>query len=474
MKNEKLELMLNKVVEYNDPKAHGGNGHNFKAFLYKNHRGYYFKVVEIITGTDVAFNDIIYLQDGDEDYLVVASKPKLMRISKKSWHYRLLKYVLKSNAPTPHDMQNGCPYFWLVMFSLLVVSFIVLYKVVKWVVLLVPKILFWILKQLVTAWIAGLDDEAAYELNYNGSYSNYTKMPKTAKIFFENNDDDFFSFFLSKKYKVQDTNDPAYVERQKEIKAKWEEWRKDLEERRKAQRERDRAREEIERKRKAIHDKKRAEAQARWEERMRPFRTWRKNTAAWFKTTFTVERGRRNAIVKRTKQFVGAVVTLAILAATFFVVNIIAVGLTYAVDAIIAGGWKIFVGIAIAAAAIGVLYLLWVLISSWGQAVVNKYKRGKRVWYVEPFIYLVWIPIKYIALSVAFLVVWVLWTPIKFIFYTLLFKWFLKPIGLFIAKVAVGLVKGIGSSTGIFGEYFGASYSDYCPGLEWVDFDDED
>jgi hypothetical protein len=469
MKNEKLELMLNKVVEYLDPK-----GTNFKAFLYKNSRGYYFKVVEILKG-DMSFNDIIYLKDGDEKFLVVASKPKLMRVSKKSWHYRLLKYILKSNAPTPQDMQNGCPYFWLVMFSLLALPFVLLYKAVKWVVLLIPKILFWVLKQLVTAWIAGLDDEAAYELNYNGSYSSYTKMPKTAKIFFDNSDDDdFFTFFLSKKYKVQKPSDPAYAERQAEIKAKWEAWRKDLEERRAEARKRENEREAEARKRKAIHDKKRAEAQARWEAKMRPFRTWRKNTAAWFKNTFTVERGRINMIVKRTKQFFGAVVTLLVLAFTFVVVNYTAVGLTYVVDAIIAGGWKILVGVVIAGAAIGILYLLWVLISSWGQAVVNKYKRGKRVWYVEPLIYLVWYPVKYLALAIAFVVVKIIWAIIKFLFYTLLFKWFLKPIGLFIAKVAVGLVKGIGSSSGIFGEYFGASYSDYCPGLEWVDFDDED
>ena len=474
MKNEKLELMLNKVVEYNDPKAYGGNGCHFKAFLYKNNRGFYFKVIEILAGKDLSFNDIIYLKDGDEKFLVVASKPKLMRVSKKSWHYRLLKYVLKSNAPTPQDMQNGCPYFWLVMFSLLVVPFILLYKAVKWVVLLIPKILFWVLKQLVTAWIAGLDDEAAYELNYNGSYSSYTKMPKTAKIFFNDSDEDFFNFFLSKKYKVEDRNDPAYAERQKEIKAKWETWRKDLEERRAEARKRESIREAEARKRQAIHDKKRAESKARWEAKMRPFRTWRKNTAAWFKNTFTVERGRRNMIVKRTKQFFGAVVTLLVLAFTFVVVNYAVVGLTYVIDAIIAGGWKILVGLVIAAAAIGILYLLWVLISSWGQAVVNKYKRGKKVWYIEPLIYLVWYPVKYLALAVAFVVVKIIWAIIKFLFYTVLFKWFLKPVGLFIAKVFVGLVKGIGSSSGIFGEYFGASYSDYCPGLEWVDFDDED
>ena len=32
---------------------------------------------------------------------------------------------------------------------------------------------------------------------------------------------------------------------------------------------------------------------------------------------------------------------------------------------------------------------------------------------------------------------------------------------------------GIVNSTGIFGEYFGASYSDYCPGIEWKDCEEE-
>ena len=145
MKNEKLKSLLNKVVEYNDPNAYGGNGCHFKAFLYKKTSGYYFKVVEVIAGTDLAFNDIIPLKEGDEAFLIVADKPKLMRVDKRSWHYRLVQYVLKSNAPTPQDMQNGCPYFWLAVFSMLVVPFTQLYKLVKWIVLLIPKALFWVL-----------------------------------------------------------------------------------------------------------------------------------------------------------------------------------------------------------------------------------------------------------------------------------------------------------------------------------------
>jgi len=472
MKNEKLKLMLNKVVEYNDPKANKGKGSHFKAFLYKNNTGHYFKVVEIVNDDNLEFNDIIYLKKGDEDFLIVAEHPKLMRISKKSWHYRLLKYVLKSQAPTPHDMQNGCPYFWLVMFSLLVLPFILIFKAVKWVIFLIPKALFWVLEQIVLGWIAGLDDEAAYELQHNGRYGS-TKMPKTAKIFFDNSDDDFFSMFLSKKYKVKDKDDPKYIAQQAEIEAKWKTWREDLDARREEQRLRNRELEIEKDKKKAIHDAKRAEAEARWDAKMLPFRTWRKDTAAWFRSTFTVERGRRNMIVKRTKQFVGAVVTLVILAATFVAVNYISLALMVAADAIINGGWVYFVYLGVAGVIIGIFYLLYILISSWGQAVVNKYQRGKKVWYIEPLIYLVWYPVKYLALTIAFIVTKVLWIPIKFIFYTLLFKWFAKPIGLFIGRGCVSLFNGIVGSTGIFGEYFGASYSDFCPGLEWVDFDEE-
>ena len=473
MKNEKLKLLLNKVVEYNDPKDYSGNGCHFKAFLYKNHKGYYFKVVEVMAGTDLAFNDIIPVKDGNEEFLIVADKPKLMRVDKHSWHYKLVKYVLRSNAPTPRDMQNGCPYFWLLVFSLLAVSFILLFKAVKWIILLIPKILFWVLEQIVSSWIAGLDDETAYELQWNGNHSSYANMPKTAKIYLKNSDDSFFSLFLSKKYKNLDKDDPEYAAKEAEIKAKWKTWRDDLNKRREAQREANREKAIKREKREAIQAEKRAVSQAKWDVRMEPIDVWFKNIGAWFRNTFTVERGRVNVIVKRTKQFIGLIVTAMILAATYFIVNYSALGLMVAADWCIAN-WVIFLSLAIGAVAIGILYLLYILISSWGQTIVNKYKRGRRLWYVEPFIYLVWYPVKYIAIAIAFLAVYVLFYPLKFIFYTILFQWFLKPFGLFIAKLFMSLVNGVGSSSGIFGEYFGASYSDYCPGIEWTGFDEDE
>lgn len=467
MKN-KLELLLNKVVEYHKP-----DEIYVKGFLYQDDYSgkYYLKIVETMLGS-LTFNQRHYLEDGDEEFIKKADKPKLMRVSLKSWHYRLIKYVLRDNAPTPKTMQNGCPYFWLLVFSILVVPFILLFKAFKWSVLLIPKGLFWVLEQMVQNWIAGLDDEVAYDMHYNGTYGN-KKMPKTAQIYFQNSNNDFFDFFLSKKYKDLNPDAPDYQEKKKELAEKWKAWRKDLNKRR------DEARKlkyQEEAKRAAIrHDReqKARERKETWDARMKPIRQGFADIGAWFKKTFTVERGKVNVIVKRTKQIVGAVVTLVILAVTFFAVNYIALGLMIVIDAIIAGGWKILVGAVGAVAVIGLAYLIYVLLSSWVQTILNRYERGKKVWYVQPFIYLVFYPLKYIFLALAWVVVKVLWEIVKFIFYTALFKYFLKPIGLFIAKVFVGLWKGILGSTGVFGEYFGASYSDYCPGIEWCDIDED-
>ena len=475
MKNEKLNLMKNKVVEYHNPKANGGVGLHFKAFLYKNHKKYSFKIVEVIAGTDIAFNDVIPVIAGDDEFLVVADKPKLMRVDKNSWHYRLMKYVLRNkDVPTPRDMQNGCPYFWLLIFSLIILPFKLLFIATKACVFLIPKMLFWILKQMMDSWIMGLDDEVAYDI-YN---SGKTRIPKTVEIYYKKKNrwqfrDEFFKHYLSKKY-GKNNDDLNHATKRNEIKEKWDVWYIERDAKRKKQQDAEIARNDVLWEQKIDRLKKRADSKAKWDAKMEPFRIWRKETAIWFRKTFTVERGRVNMIVKRTKQFVGFIFTLIIIALTFIVVNFLAMGIMALINAIINGGWIFFVILGIAGAIIGIFYLLYILITSWGEIIYNKYNNGKKVWYIEPFIYLVYFPLKYVALSIYFVVMKILWVTIKFIFYTLIFNWFLKPIGLFIAKAFKSLVRGTKNSSGIFGEYFGASYSDYCPGIEWTGFDDED
>jgi hypothetical protein len=103
MKNEEFKSLLNKVVEFHKP-----DEIYVKGFLYKDdHSGeYYLKIVETILGS-MSFNQKHYLKKGDEKFVKQADKPKLMRVSLKSWHYHLIKYVLRDNAPTPKTMQNG-------------------------------------------------------------------------------------------------------------------------------------------------------------------------------------------------------------------------------------------------------------------------------------------------------------------------------------------------------------------------------
>ncbi len=43
-----------------------------------------------------------------------------VKLSTRSWHYKLVKFILGSAAPTPTNMHNLCPYFWLLVFSILI------------------------------------------------------------------------------------------------------------------------------------------------------------------------------------------------------------------------------------------------------------------------------------------------------------------------------------------------------------------
>lgn len=468
MKSEKLELLLNKVVEYNKP-----NEIYVKGFLYKDEVSgeYYLKIVETLLGS-LTFNQRHYLEEGDENLIKQADKPKLMRVSLKSWHYRLIKYVLRDNAPTPQTMQNGCPYFWLLLFSMLVVPFILFAKGILWAVLLIPKMIFWVLEQMVVNWIEGLDDETAYEMDYYGMQR--AKVPKTAQMFFKNNTENFFELYLSRKYNISRTDSNTdYWAKRSEIRLKWEVWREEVNKKREEQDNLIIKRDNARRKKLLIQKAKREESRKRWNAKMKPYRDGFNKIGNWFKKTFTVERGRVNAIVKHTKQIVGALVTFVILFLTGFIVNYVSLGLMWFIDLCIVN-WMILVILLSVCAGFGLGYLIYILLTSWVTGIVDRYERGKKVWYVQPFIYVIFYPLKYLFMLIAFIVVKILYEFFKFIFYTAIFKNFLKPIGLFIAKLGMGLWNTILGSTGVFGEYFGASYSDYCPGIEWCDIEEEE
>jgi hypothetical protein len=368
MKNEKLEYLLNKVVEFNQSE-------HYKGFLYKNSKGYYIKVVESTPGSNISFDDIIYLKEGDEQFITHAEKPKLMRVSMKSWHYRLIKYVLGDNAPTPKNMQNGCPYFWLLIFSLFAISFIMIWKAFVFLLLLFPRLFMWGIEKFAIWWVSEINDEEAYDIYYDRKDK---KIPLTARIFFKHdgwlNYNEFIDFFLSEKYDIDNNNNSEeYLKKKEEMRLKWE---KLHEERRTKEAERYKQRSILEEKiREKNRERQRKEAirEAKWEARMQPINDalnhLGESIGSIFRAIgnqFKTDPTNWKNIIKRTKQFIGGLITLILLAATYCLINVLACGVMAGIDWFI-NHWQIIVGVSIVliiiAAIIGIIYVLYVFLT---------------------------------------------------------------------------------------------------------------
>jgi hypothetical protein len=183
---------------------------------------------------------------------------------------------------------------------------------------------------------------------------------------------------------------------------------------------------------------------------------------------------KNSTIIKRTKQFIGFVISCVVLALTVGIVLCLNMFLLVIADGFV---WLftnhsreiglVLLGLVASAGIIG----LCAILATWLQSAIAKYKLGKKSWYVKGFMYSIAYPVTYIAKGFLYGCWYIICVPMIFIFYTCLFKAILAPT----AKFLYGLTGVFGStligSLGIFGEYFGASKKDYCPGIEWTDED---
>jgi len=467
MKNEKLELLLNKVVEYNKP-----NVINCKGFLYSDLRGYYIKVVECTVG-NLPLKQKIWLNEDDEQFVSHAEKPKLMKVKKDSSHYKLVKYVLGDKAPTPKTMQNGCPYFWLLLFSIITVVFVVLWRSFVWLLSLIPEVMIWGLEKLTKNWVADIDDGHAYDIFYSG-YSG-KRLPITAKMYLNQADvdnDEFLDYFLLEKYNIDKKVSPEeYKIKKQEMSEKWMTWRNELAVLRDEQQKANSARRNEQRRKRMKREHLEELRREKWEARMKPINKAFKKLGKGICETFTFNYDWRN-IIKRTKQVVGAVITVVLLGVSYVTVNVFALALMAFIDFCITH-WYLFAIIGIAGIIGVIVYVLYILITGWVQGIVIKYNRGKRVWYIESLIYLLYYPTKYVIIALAYALLYMVWIPIKYILWVFLWKLILVNLIKLIWKGLCSLGRSLANSTGVFGEYFGASYSDYCPGIEWEGFDED-
>jgi hypothetical protein len=305
----------------------------------------------------------------------------------------------------------------------------------------------------------------------------YNDVPVIAKAHFKHSGYSFMETFIRVRYGISKTKDPEkYAAKVEELEAKrlaHEDARREAQ-RLKNEREFEEDRKQAELAR--IRYQKQQERKRKSEEFWRPFNLQMEKIGNAISSAMTFDY-KRSPIIKRTKQFIGFQVSLIVLVFTVCAVVCISWFLNVLIDGagyVFANYWLYILyglgALAILAVIVGIYYVIF----NWIQCVIQKYKIGKTVWYVDGLLYVTVYPVKYFILGLWYLVYYVIYIPVKFIFYDVLYTYVLTPFGIF----AWGLMKAFGGivlgSIGLFGEYFGASKKDYCPGIEWVDTGDDE
>jgi uncharacterized membrane protein (DUF485 family) len=449
----KLETLLSKVVEFN--KNVNDDIEHIKGFLYHDTHGYYIKIIDVISGSQSNGNEF-RLSTSDEEFILHAPKPKLMVVDAKSWRYRFVKYVLGDNAPTPKTMQNGCPFFWLFMFSLLAAPFKFLIVLILDAIMLLPKGLEIVFDYQIDRWIENHKEEEIYDF-YDGNVKIPFSMKKRYK--YSSARINVIEKYICDTYNVS-SGSKEYSEIKNYMREKYRAWSiaKDnlhYENQHK-----------LTTKRLEISEKNR-EAKLKWEKRFMPLTSLFANAISSINEAIDEAKSWKN-LIKRTKQIVGAIITLSLLFVAYFILSTLILFFITMIDLIILE-WVIFTAVLITLLVCGIAFYLSIIVRGWLSNLLDTYRRGKKIWYIEPFVWTIYYPIKYFVLGIWYTILYLLITPIIFIFYKVIFKNILIPIGRFF----VGAFNAILGNTGIFGEYFSASYSDYCPGIEWTGFEEE-
>lgn len=467
MNTSNLKTLTHKLVQINN------ESDSMKGFLFKDGDRYFIKPIEVFKGNAQEAGKF-YITESNVDDVKFCDSPKLMRVSMKSWHYRLMKYVLRSNVPTPKSMQNGCPYFWLLIFSILVSPFLFLIRGFGSFLLGLPYLFWKLIEGVALLTLKAMPEEKAYSVDDYGYRGNYD-VPILAKAHFIHSQKRFLPVYIRAKYGIRHDKDPeAYNKKVKELIALRDAWEEKqsikIDERRKKETELYL----ISQEKKKEKDRKNSIARKKREKFWMPFNKAMDKIMNGLEAAMTFDY-KRSPIIKRTKQFIGLLISLIVLAATVVVVLMVGLIIIMLIDGLVFvfatyTTWIfIILGILVAlviVTAIGYLFINWI------QSLIDKYKIGKKIWYVQLFLYTFAFPIKYLFLGISGVLFYGIFIPIKWVFYDIIYERILLNLGIFIwglMRAFGGIVLG---SLGIFGEYFGASKKDYCPGLEWVDTED--
>lgn len=381
------------------------------------------------------------------------NKLPLIVLSKNSWHFKLNRYVFGTKIINT-TMNNLCPYFWLMIAAMLLVPFVGILDIfinrpINFVIDQVSKHM----DKTIKNWSDNLTEEEAASIWWYGdgylNYSNFYSIPK----YIQRLDDDE-SYSLLKRWAMKKLNIDITT---KEGQDAWKEYvRKkdaDITARREAQSKRN---DELYK----LQLKRELKARQREEKITNFMNSIAKPFNAFFsmiRKAFTVNSAGK--ILKITKKVVGALITGGLVVGLFYIVQL----MVYLIM-LIAGIWngaavfefliQLGIGLLIVIAMVAIIYFSIVGI----KKLITIYQKGDKQYYaIDALIwiaqYLIWAPAKYL-----------IWYPIYFIFVS--FFWNTLCLAIFWNSLT-SFWRGLLSVTGIFGEYFGRSKGDYCPGFEW-------
>lgn len=367
-----------------------------------------------------------------------------IKLSTKTWHYKLMKFVLGSTCPTPQNMHNLCPYFWLMIFSVFAAPIVVFFKgvakILNWLINGLADLIAYVLIEPTAAnWFRGLDDSDVYAIyNYDKDVPKlYTKAKLGRNKYGYSKDrsdviDEFFEkkhgfsmYALNKdggKSRVYSDEFTEWAEKQRVIK-------------------------------KEIRDKYLEELRIRKANRTIKFDEIGDKVGESLDNMIDSMKSWTN-IIKWTKRFVGGLITLGGLTGLYFVVNFVGRGFLWMIENF--NGPAVLEELIAIGIVLGVVVVICVLFFITRLWVLYVKEQGLKLWYTK----MVYYPLY-----------WFIFIPFKFIIVDLIWVFSILNLTRLVVGGAKGVWFGLLSFTGIFGEYFGASYTDYCPGIEWEEND---
>lgn len=354
---------------------------------------------------------------------------KLVTISDKSLSYRLVKYTFNIEGKI---FKNLCPYFWLVVASWFCVSFVFITRVLIDLFQTISDMLYDYTEKMYRKeyenFVRNMSEEdLLFYIKYMNQYGysdciknrienvNFTKKIPSHIIEYERN-----HYSIAEDWSRLHGKNPNKLAK-KQLKftdGKLEEYIK------------------VNNLNKSVKPVKVKEVKTKTEE----------------------QKAKAQKIIQNCKAIGGGVITVILLTLTFGIVAILTNLLTLLIQFIILNPTFCLEGLIITGIILVLLcvaFILGLLLKPIWEVGFDNVKNNAfelLKWYD----YILTVPLYFIYV--------IIFSILKFFTYTLFYNFLWKKI---IVSTWDGIVTTIRSCGGIFGEYFGASYSDYCPGIEW-------